>query len=117
MKTLETKNLELKYTNKNLINTLSEQKNLLKTLKSKIIELESSKDEGHDYEKINTDHLELLDKYKKLQIKYKKTQEELSQLKKMVPESKTSNGLLGRFLKRKSSADEDENLDDGTDTK
>lgn len=117
MKTLETKNLELKYTNKNLINTLSEQKNLLKTLKSKIIELESSKDEGHDYEKLNTDHLELLDKYKKLQIKYKKTQEELSQLKKMVPESKTSNGLLGRFLKRKGSADEDENLDDGMDTK
>jgi hypothetical protein len=30
IKTLETKNLELKYTNRNLISTVSEQKNMLK---------------------------------------------------------------------------------------
>ena len=43
LKTLETKNLELKYTNRNLISTVAEQKKMLKVLKSKIKDLESIK--------------------------------------------------------------------------
>ena len=52
LKTLETKNLELKYTNKNLISTLSDQKGMLKTLKTKINTLESSNDTLKDFEKL-----------------------------------------------------------------
>jgi len=104
---LETKNLELKYANRNLISTLSEQKNMLKTLKTKISKLESSKVEAHSYEKLNKEHKKLIEDYKKLQ-----TQEEISHLKELIPEEKPSNGLFGRFMKRKPSEDEEKNLDD-----
>jgi hypothetical protein len=104
---LETKNLELKYANRNLISTLSEQKNMLKTLKTKISKLESSKVEAHSYEKLDKEHKKLIEDYKKLQ-----TQEEISHLKELIPEEKPSNGLFGRFMKRKPSEDEEKNLDD-----
>ena len=106
MKTLETKNLELKYTNKNLISTLSEQKEMLKTLKTKISTLESSKDTLNDYEKLNLKYEKLLEEHKDLMIKYNKSLEEISKLKELIPKFKSDNGLFGRFLKRK-------NLDDG----
>ena len=107
LKTLETKNLELKYTNRNLITTLSEQKNMLKSLKSKIIELESSKERDYDFEKLNLKHSKLIEKCKKLQIQYNESLDEIAHLKELVPESKPDNGLFGRFLKKKSSDDEE----------
>lgn len=107
MKTLETKNLELKYTNKNLITTLSEQKSLLKELKSKIIDLESSKERDIDFENLNQKHTKLIEKCKKLQIKYNNSIDEINHLKELIPESKPDEGLFGRFLKRKSSDDEE----------
>jgi hypothetical protein len=106
LKTLETKNLELKYTNRNLITTLSEQKNMLKSLKSKIIELESSKERDNDFEKLNQKHSKLIEKCKKLQIQYNKSLDEIAHLKELVPESKPD-GFFGRFLKKKSSDDEE----------
>jgi hypothetical protein len=111
LKTLETKNLELKYTNRNLISTLSEQKEMLKTLKSKISELESSKGNKHAFEKLNKDHEILLDDYKKLQIQYNKSQDEIARLKVLIPKDKADNGLLSRFLKRKS-LDNDKPIED-----
>ena len=108
MKTLETKNLELKYANRNLISTISEQKNTLKTLRSEINQLEASKGKKHNFEKLNQDHKKLLADYKKLKNKYNKSQEEIAQLKELITESNSGNGLFGRFLKRKS-IDEKEN--------
>jgi hypothetical protein len=109
---LETKNLELKYANRNLISTLSEQKNMLKNLQTKISQLESSKVEAHSYEKLNNEHTKLIEDYEKLQTKYKTSQEEISHLKELIPEEKSSNGLFGRFMKRKPSEDDEKNLDD-----
>jgi t-SNARE complex subunit (syntaxin) len=109
---LETKNLELKYANRNLISTLSEQKNMLKTLKTKISKLESSKVEAHSYEKLNNEHKKLIEDYRNLQIQYKESQEEISHLKKLIPEDKPSNGLFGRFMKRKNPEDEERDLND-----
>ena len=112
LKTLETKNLELKYANRNLISTLSEQKNMLKTLKAKISKLESSKVEAHSYENLNNEHKKLIEDYEKVQIQYKESQEEISRLKELIPEVKPTNSLFGRFMKRKSPDDEKEkNLD------
>jgi chromosome segregation ATPase len=114
LKTLETKNLELKYANRNLISTVSEQKNMLKALQTEINRLESSKVKEHSFEKLNTEHKKLIDNYKKLQIQYKELQEEISNLKKLIPESKSNNGLFGRFLKR-TPTDEDKSDDDTID--
>ena len=109
---METKNLELKYANRNLISTLSEQKNMLKTLKAKISKLESSKVEAHSYETLNNEHKKLIEDYEKVQIQYKESQEEISRLKELIPEVKPTNSLFGRFMKRKSPDDEKEkNLD------
>ena len=112
LKTLETKNLELKYANRNLISTLSEQKNMLKTLKTKISKLESSKVEAYSYQELDNEHKKLIKDYKKLQTQYKISQEEISHLKELIPEEKPSNGLFGRFMKRKPSDDGEKNLDD-----
>ena len=116
MKTLETKNLELKYTNKNLISTLSEQKEMLKTLKTKISTLESSKDTLNDYEKLYLKYEKLLDENKELVIKYNKSLEEISKLKELIPKSKSDNGLFGRFLKRKN-LDDDKTVNDSVENK
>ncbi|MGB7970101.1 MAG: hypothetical protein WCF28_11090 [Methanobacterium sp.] len=112
LKTLETKNLELKYANRNLISTLSEQKNMLKTLKTKISKLESSKVEAHSYQKLDKEHKKLIEDYKKLQTQYKISQEEISQLKELIPEDKPANSLFGRFMRKKPSEDEENNLED-----
>ena len=93
---METKNLELKYANRNLISTLSEQKNMLKTLKTKISKLESSKVEAHSYEKLDKEHKKLIEDYKKLQTQEEISQEEISHLKELIPEEKHSNGLFGK---------------------
>jgi len=53
-----------------------------------------------------------MENYKKLQIQYKESQEEISNLKKLIPESKSNNGLFGRFLKRKPTDDQDKSDDD-----
>jgi hypothetical protein len=111
LKTLETKNLELKFTNKNLISTLSEQKGMLKTLKTKISTLESSKDALNDYEQLNLKYEKLVDEHKELMIKYNKSLEEISKLKELIPKSKSDNGLFGRFLKRKN-LDDNKTVDD-----
>ena len=112
LKTLETKNLELKYANRNLISTVSEQKNMLKALQTEISRSESSKVKEHSFEKLNAEHKKLIENYKKLQIQYKESQEEISNLKKLIPESKSNNGLFGRFLKRKPTDEEDKSDDD-----
>ena len=117
LKTLETKNLELKYTNRNLISTLNKEKNMVKTLKSKISELESSKVKEHAFEKLNKEHEKLLDEYNKLQIEYNKSQNKISQLKDSIPKSNQDKGLLGRFLKRKTLDEKDNNLEDHMDDK
>ena len=112
MKTLETKNLELKYANRNLISTVSEQKNMLKELQSEIIKLKSSKVKEHSFEKLNSEYKKLMKDYKKLQIRYNKSQEEISHLKELIPDSKNENGLFGRFLKRKPSDEDDKGRSD-----
>ena len=81
MKTLETKNLELKYANRNLISTVSEQKNILKNIQSEISKLKSSKVKEHSFEKLNNEYKKLMEDYKKLQIQYNKSQKEISHLK------------------------------------
>ena len=102
IKTLETKNLELKYTNRNLISTVSEQKDTLKSLQSQINELKSSKATigKNNLDKISKEHTMLLEKYEKLKLQYNKSLDEINELKKLVPESKTNKGLFGRFLSR-----------------
>jgi len=117
LKTLETKNLELKYTNRNLISTLSEQKDNLKALKAKIIELKSTNVKEHAFEKLNEEHKKLVKDYETLQIKYNKSQEELSQLKELLPEYKEDKGLFGRFLKRKSLDDRDKDVENSVNDK
>jgi putative heme iron utilization protein len=109
---LETKNLELKYANRNLISTLSEQKNMLKTLKTKISKLESSKVEAHSYQKLDNEYKKLIKDYEKLQTQYKISQEEISHLKELIPEEKPSNSLFGRFMKKKPSEDGEKNTND-----
>ena len=109
---METKNLELKYANRNLISTLSEQKNMLKTLKTKISQLESSKVEAHSYEKLNNEHKKLIEDYQNLQTQYKESQEEISHLKELIPEDKPQNSIFGRFMKRKSPEDEEKDMND-----
>ena len=116
MKTLKTKNLELKYTNKNLISTLSEQKEMLKTLKTKISTLESSKDTLNDYEKLNLKYEKLLEEHKDLMIKYNKSLEEISKLKELIPKYKSDNGLFGSFLKR-NNLDDDKTVNDNVENK
>jgi hypothetical protein len=117
LKTLETKNLELKYANRNLISTLSEQKNMLKALKSKISTLESSNMNivENNFEKLNKEHIKLLDKYNKLQQEYKLSQDEIRELKNLIPESKSTQSILGRFLKRNVDK-EDNDVDHATET-
>ena len=111
---METKNLELKYANRNLISTLSEQKDMLKTLKTKIRKLESSKVEAHSYEKLDNEHKKLIEDYKKLQIQYKESKDEIMHLKALIPEVKPASGLFGRFKKKKNTAEDvkESNLDD-----
>jgi hypothetical protein len=113
---LETKNLELKYANRNLISTISEQKEILKTLKTKISKLESSKVESHSYEKLDIENKKVQEDYKKLQIQYKEAQNEISRLKNLIPEIKQSNSLFGRFMKRKNE-DDDKKVADTDDEK
>jgi hypothetical protein len=112
LKTLETKNLELKYANRNLISTVSEQKNMLKDLQSEIIKLKSSKVKEHSFEKLNGEYKKLMEDYKKLQIRYNKSQNEISHLKELIPESKSEDGLFGRFLKRKTSEEDEKGRND-----
>ncbi len=115
LKTLETKNLELKYTNRNLISTLSEQKNTLKTLKSKINELESlKKPEGsNNFDELKKEYHKLLKDHENLKLKYEQSQQELAEVKKFVEsETKSGQGLFGRFLKRNNNDESDENLED-----
>jgi predicted RNase H-like nuclease (RuvC/YqgF family) len=113
IKTLETKNLELKYTNRNLISTVSEQKDKLKTLQSQINNLKSSKAivGKKDLDKISKEHTLLLEKYEKLKLQYSKSLEEINELKKLVPESKTNKSLFGRFLNRSDKDDQSEDID------
>ncbi|MFZ0442551.1 MAG: hypothetical protein WAL81_07945 [Methanobacterium sp.] len=112
MKTLETKNLELKYANRNLISTVSEQKNILKDLQSEINKLKSSKVKEHSFEKLNSEYKKLMEDYKMLQIRYNKSQKEISDLKELIPESKSEDGLFGRFLKRKTSEEDEKGRND-----
>ena len=112
MKTLETKNLELKYTNRNLISTLSEQKNELKTLKSKINEIHISKKRYEDSEKLKKEYSELLNNHNQLQTQYKEALNEIKNLKELIDESKSPDSLFGRFLKRKNSNKSDRNMDE-----
>ena len=102
IKTLETKNLELKYTNRNLISTVSEQKNTLKSLQAQINELKSSKVVAgeNNLDKLKKEHELLLEENKKLKIQFRRSQNEINELKKLVPDSKSNKGLFGRFLNR-----------------
>ena len=79
---------------------------MLKTLKTKITKLESSKVEAHSYEKLDTEHKKLTGDYEKLQIQYKESQEEISHLKELIPEIKPASGLFGRFKKRKTAIED-----------
>lgn len=113
---METKNLELKYANRNLISTISEQKDILKALKTKISRLESSKVEARSYQKLDIENKKVVEDYKKLQIQYKEAQNEISRLKNLIPEIKQSNGLFGRFMKRKPE-DDNKDVEDSSDEK
>jgi hypothetical protein len=73
--------------------------------------LESTKVKENAFEKLNKEHKKLLDEFNKLKIKYNKSQNEISQLKDSISESNQDKGLLGRFLKRKSLDNEDNNVE------
>jgi hypothetical protein len=117
IKTLETKNLELKYTNRNLISTVSEQKNMLKELQSQITYLKSSKTVTGEknLDKLSKEHEMLLEKYEKLELRYNKSQDEINELKKLVPEAKSNKSLFGRILNRNDKNDHD--VDDDKESK
>jgi len=110
LKTLETKNLELKYTNRNLISTVTEQKKMLKVLKSKVQNLESTKDHPNpnNINELKTKYRKLIAEHEDLKLKYEETKKELSELKNTDSEAKHGPGLFGRFLKRNGSDDSDE---------
>lgn len=115
LKTLETKNLELKYTNRNLISTVTEQKKMLKVLKSKIQNLESIKDHpSPNINELKTKYQKLLAEHKDLKLKYEESKKELVELKNTDSDTKSGQGLFGRFLKRNASDDSDG--DNGADT-
>jgi hypothetical protein len=88
---------------------------MLKTLKTKISKLESSKVEAHSYENLNNEHKKLIEDNEKLQIQYKESQEEISRLKELIPEVKPTNSLFGRFMKKKipdNEIEKEKNLDE-----
>ena len=66
----------------------------------------------HSFEKLNSEYKKLMKDYKKLQIRYNKSQEEISHLKELIPDSKNENGLFGRFLKRKTSDEDEKGISD-----
>jgi len=114
MKTLETKNLELKYANRNLISTVSEQKNMLKALKLKIKELESLKKSAspNNFEELKKEYQKLLENNKNLKLKLEQSQQEIAELKKLKEsDAKSSQSLFGRFLNRNNNKS-DENVED-----
>jgi hypothetical protein len=101
LKTLETKNLELKSTNRSLIASLSEQKNKVKSLQSDTVEQSNLNDENQQgYLKLQKDYDTLKEDYEKLQMKYNVSQKEIALLKQIINDSKNVS-LFGRFLKRK----------------
>lgn len=116
IKTLETKNLELKYTNRNLISTVSEQKNMLKALKSKIKEFELLKKPAgpNNFEKLKKEYQKLLEDNKNLKLKLERSQQDIVELKKLSESNgKSGQSLFGRFLKRNNTDKSDENVEDG----
>lgn len=116
LKTLETKNLELKYTNRNLISTVTEQKKMLKVLKSKVQNLESMKDHPNpnNINELKTNYQKLLKEHEDLKLKYEGIKKELAELKNTDSDTKSGQGLFGRFLKRNGSDDSDEDSDTET---
>jgi len=116
LKTLETKNLELKYTNRNLISTVTEQKKMLKVLNSKVQNLESIKDHPspNNINELKNKYGKLLAEHEDLKQKYEGTKKELEELKNTDSDVKSGPGLFGRFLKRNASDDSDE--DNGAET-
>lgn len=102
LKTIETKNLELKYTNRNLISTVSEQKKMLKVLKAKLADLESIKNHPapKNIGELKTKYQKLLADHEDLKAKYQASQKELAELKNTGSDTKSGQGLFGRFLKR-----------------
>lgn len=118
LKTLETKNLELKYTNRNLISTVSEQKNMLKALKSKIKDLENLNNSAgpSNFDELKKEYQKLLADNKELKLKLERSRQEIMDLKNLSePDEKSSQGLFGRFLKRNN--DKSEETVEGTDKK
>jgi len=116
LKTLETKNLELKYTNRNLISTVTEQKKMLKVLKSKVQNLESMKDHPNpnNVNEIKTNYRKLLKEHEDLKLEYEGIKKELGELKNTNSDAKSGPGLFGRFLKRNGSDDSNEDNDADT---
>jgi FtsZ-binding cell division protein ZapB len=101
LKTIETKNLELKYTNRNLITTVSEQKKKLKVLKVKFQELKSIKNHpAPNIEELKTKYQKLLADHEDLKAKYEASKKELEELKNKDSDTKSGQGLFGRLLKR-----------------
>ncbi|ADZ10242.1 hypothetical protein Metbo_2023 [Methanobacterium lacus] len=101
LKTIETKNLELKYTNRNLISTVSEQKKMLKVLKAKLADLESINHPApKNIGELKTKYQKLLADHEDLKDKYQASQKELAELKNTGSDTKSGQGLFGRFLKR-----------------
>jgi predicted RNase H-like nuclease (RuvC/YqgF family) len=102
LKTLETKNLELKYTNRNLISTVSEQKKKLKVLKAKFEEIKSIKNHPapNNIGELKTKYQKLLADHEDLKAKYEASKKELEELKNTDSDTKSGQGLFGRLLKR-----------------
>lgn len=116
LKTLETKNLELKYTNRNLISTVSEQKKMLKVLKAKVENLESNKNNTapNNIGELKTKYQKLLADHEDLKTKYEASKKELAELKNTGSDTKSGQGLFGRFLKR---SDADKSSEDSEESK
>jgi hypothetical protein len=52
----------------------------------------------------------LLEENKKLKIQFRRAQDEINELKKLVPESKSNKSLFGRFLNRSANEGADDNV-------
>lgn len=112
LKTLETKNIELKYTNRKLITTVSEQKKMLKVLKSKLKNLEYLKNHPgpNNLEELKIKYQKLLTEHEDLKLKYEGSKKEMEELKNSKDsDTKSGQGLFGRFLKRNDTDKTEEN--------
>ncbi len=86
---------------------------MIKRLKAEIKRLKSSKQEEDldKYEKLESEHKTLKDKYDELCILYNNSKTEIEDMQRLIPKSK-DNGIFGRIFKPKNSDDGADNINE-----